>query len=46
VCGVCGWDGWKTKIADHYRKFHGGDADPESLAADEACRSPAWRIRA
>lgn len=45
VCGVCGWDGWKTRIADHYRSYHGPGSDWASLASDEARRSPAWRLR-
>ena len=46
VCGVCGWDGWKTKIPEHYRVHHGSTSDPAALATDEARRSPARRILA
>lgn len=44
VCGVCGWDGWKTDVAGHYRTHHGPLSDPDALAADEARRRPARRI--
>lgn len=44
VCGVCGWDGWKTRIAEHYRVFHGAATDAESLPTNEARRRPARRI--
>jgi hypothetical protein len=46
VCGVCGWDGWKTKIAGHYSSQHRPLSDPDALAADEARRRPARRILA
>ena len=44
VCGVCGWDGWKTDIPQHYRVHHAPLSDPEALAADEARRRPARRL--
>lgn len=43
VCGVCGWDGWKTDIAQHYREHHGPAADDDRLP-EEARRRPARRI--
>ena len=44
VCGVCGWDGWKTEVAGHYRAHHGPTSDPEALALEEAKRRPARRV--
>jgi hypothetical protein len=43
VCGVCGWDGWKTQIAEHYRVYHGPRSDSD-LEANEARRRPLRRI--
>ncbi len=44
VCGVCGWDGWKTDIAEHYRVFHGPASDGALLVEGEARRQPHRRI--
>lgn len=42
VCGVCGWDGWKTEIAEHYRRHHRGGSD--TVAMEHSQRRPIRRL--
>ena len=43
VCGVCGWDAWKTELPAHYRRHHGPATD--SVPSDQAAgRRPIRRI--
>jgi hypothetical protein len=44
VCGVCGWDGWKTKLPQHYADHHGPRSPIE--VEGESRRRPHRRVLA